>query len=278
MSYIIAPNDIRGNKIVVVGCGGTGGFVAEGLCRFLPPEADLLFIDHDRVEPHNLIRQHFYPGDLGKFKSQVLAERFAHLYRRTIGYSVYPYKRDNVDESSPFGRAIRSAIIIGCVDNAAARKDMSNLKLNDWWIDSGNGFQSGQVLIGNTINKDSLKQGFNEKFGIVNRIPAPSLQLPSLLAPPTKPEPRRDCAQEIEAGDQSPVINQFMGTLILDFVYKLLRGELTQIGAYIDLGAGTLSMVPAEPITVARMMSIKVNELIAKQKPIEVEQRVRLHV
>ena len=43
--------------ITVVGCGGTGGFVAEGLCRlFTGTEATIVLVDHDRVEPHNLLR------------------------------------------------------------------------------------------------------------------------------------------------------------------------------------------------------------------------------
>ena len=61
-------------NIAVVGCGGTGSFVAEGLCRLLiGSDIPLLLIDHDRIEPHNLLRQNFYDGDLDKFKSEALA-------------------------------------------------------------------------------------------------------------------------------------------------------------------------------------------------------------
>ena len=64
--------------ITVVGCGGTGGFVAEGLCRlFQGRDATIVLVDHDRVEPHNLLRQNFYPGDVGEFKSKALADRLA---------------------------------------------------------------------------------------------------------------------------------------------------------------------------------------------------------
>ena len=52
--------------ITVVGCGGTGGFVAEGLCRlFQGREATIVLVDHDRVEPHNLLRQNFYGRGCG---------------------------------------------------------------------------------------------------------------------------------------------------------------------------------------------------------------------
>ena len=67
--------------ITVVGCGGTGGFVAEGLCRlFQGRDATIVLVDHDRVESHNLLRQNFYAADVGKFKSQALADRLASTY------------------------------------------------------------------------------------------------------------------------------------------------------------------------------------------------------
>ena len=81
--------------ITVVGCGGTGGFVAEGLCRlFQGREATIVLVDHDRVEPHNLLRQNFYAEDVGRFKSQALADRLARAYRRPVGYSVYPFREE----------------------------------------------------------------------------------------------------------------------------------------------------------------------------------------
>ena len=91
----------------------------------------------------------------------------------------------------------------------------------------------------------------------------PSLQLPSLLNEPTKPEtPAPDCADAVEEGGQSPIINQAMATMVLEFMNRLLSGRLTWMGAYIDLDAGTMSTVPAEPEIVARMLGVKVNTLI----------------
>ena len=82
--------------ITVVGCGGTGGFVAEGLCRLLQGrQATIVLVDHDRVEPHNLLRQNYYPEDEGRFKSQALADRLAKAYRRPVGYSVYLFRDED---------------------------------------------------------------------------------------------------------------------------------------------------------------------------------------
>lgn len=268
MSYTVTLTDsMSAPKIVVVGCGGTGGFVAEGLCRLLAnSDLDLLLVDHDRVEPHNLRRQNFFEGDVGKFKSQALAERMARQYGRPVGYSVYPYDRDLLNEAGGLGIRVVRGIIIGCVDNADARRSIAERnEWGDWWLDAGNGHQSGQVLIGNTNDVDGLEGAFEETGRTVDHLPGPALQLPSLLHQPTKPVTRQqDCAEGVEDEEQSPTINQTMAALVLEFMYRLLKGTLTWMGAYIDMEAGTLKTVPAEPETVARMFGVKVDTLIAK--------------
>ena len=141
--------------ITVVGCGGTGGFVAEGLCRlFQGRQATIVLVDHDRVEPHNLLRQNFYAEDVGKFKSQALADRLARAYRRPVGYSVYPFREE--DSRPDGGRypglpSYGNSLLIGCADNAAARRAMAESLPGDprrWLIDAGNDTNWGQVLIG----------------------------------------------------------------------------------------------------------------------------------
>ena len=142
--------------ITVVGCGGTGGFVAEGLCRlFTGREATIVLVDHDRVEPHNLLRQNFYPEDVGHFKSQALADRLGRAYRRPIGYSVYPFREA---ESGSYAHRYLglprygNCLLIGCTDNAAARRAMTACLRgggrHQWLIDTGNGANWGQVLVG----------------------------------------------------------------------------------------------------------------------------------
>ena len=270
MTYIVSPiHMVEDCKILVVGCGGTGGFVAEGLCRLLADtDVPLVLIDHDRVEPHNLLRQHFFESDLGKFKSQALAERLARQYGRPIKYSVYPYDSELIDEQFGDGMYTRMAqgIIIGCVDNAPARRCIAkDFSYTNWWLDAGNSHSSGQVLFGNSGSPDQLEGAFEEYYQMVKRLPLPSLQLPSLLAPPTVTEQApMDCAEEVAADEQGPVINQAMATLVLEFVHRLLTRKLSWMGAYIDLDAGTLQTVPAEPITVARMCGVKVDTLIMK--------------
>lgn len=229
------------------------------------PDIPLLLIDHDRVEPHNLGRQLFYPGDVGKFKSQALAERLCRQYGRPIKYSVYPYMHDLVGDQwggGMFTRAVQG-IIISCVDNAAARRTIAeSMQFTNWWLDAGNGYSSGQVLFGNAPKAIYLKNSFDEATRVVNALPMPTLQEPALLVPTTQEvQDPLDCAEEVAAEEQSPVINQAMAALVLVFIHKLRQGKLTWMGAYLDLEAGTLQTVPAVPEVVARMMRVKVDTL-----------------
>ncbi len=250
----------------MIGIGGTGGFVAEGLCRlFIGQNVPIILVDYDRVEPHNLRRQNFYPGDEGKFKSQVIAERLARNFQRRIGYSVYPYDSELAgnDNESLVSHLVQG-LIIGCVDNAEARQSIATkFQYGNWWIDAGNGDASGQVLIGNSATAEQLDAAFDPTERTVDRLPLPSLQAPSLLVPVARLA--RDCADEVAADTQSPLINQAMAFLVLQMVKQFLDGTLTWMGAYIDLAAGTLQYVPAEPKTVARMMGLKVDSLMGNK-------------
>jgi PRTRC genetic system ThiF family protein len=271
MTYTVSLASNDRPKLVIVGCGGTGSLVAEGFCRLLiNSDLTLMLVDFDRVEPHNLLRQNFFAGEVGKFKSQALAERLSRQYGRKIGYSVFPYERDLFDE--PMGAGMyhkaMSLIIIGCVDTAEARRsvaDSMNANFNNWWLDAGNGHHSGQVLLGNTGRPDGLKESFDIVSHIVTRLPLPSLQLPGLLIPPVEIIRPRDCAETIEDDEQSPTINQAMAMLVVDTVYRLLTNKLTNMGAYIDLDTGTLQTVPATPMSVARIVGLKVSELMANK-------------
>ncbi len=258
---------MQNKRIMVIGVGGTGSFVAEGLCRLLATkDTDIILVDHDRVEPHNLIRQQFFKGDVGKFKSQALAERLSRLYGRAIAYSVYPYMADLIhkDWGGGMHTLANEGLLISCVDNVETRREIAgSLHPGNWWLDAGNGYASGQVLIGNARSTGQMEWSFDEKEQTVHHLPLPSFQLPALLAPVSKPVVDDvDCAEAVIAEDQSPVINQAMAVLVLDFVNRFLQEELTWMGVYLDMDAGTLQTVPADPEVVARMLGVKVDTLV----------------
>ena len=256
-------------SIVIVGTGGTGSLVAEGVCRlFTGYDIPIYLVDPDRVEPANLLRQNFYPGDVGKFKAEALATRLSRQYGRAIGFSVMPYEKDMFDVavSSALVRNKKDLIIIGCVDGPDARRSIEeSIDWDKWWIDSGNSYNSGQVLIGNTREKERLAEAFDSEARLVRQLPVPSLQQPALLLPAPIIQP--DCAEAILQNEQSPIINQAMATLILDMLNRLLRGTLNYMGVYLDMDAGSMQRVPATPMAVARMMSMKtVTLMVSKTK------------
>ena len=254
------------STIAVVGCGGTGGFLAEGLCRLLRnTHVRLVLIDHDRVEERNLLRQNFYPEELGRFKAQALAERLAVKFRRPVGYGLDPFTSP-LEESWGRGfRALRPGILVGCVDNAPAREAMAEWMghggLSPWWVDAGNGENFGQVLVGNAP-PDRLRGTFREREQICIALPRPTDQRPELLTAPEAPLP--DCADAVALGEQSPTINQAMAALTLEVVRRLLEGSCAWMQVSLDLEAGTLYPTYATPEAVSQMTGIPVRELVSK--------------
>lgn len=244
-------------RVTVVGCGGTGGFVAEGLCRLLPSPAELLLVDHDRVEEPNLGRQNFTPDELGRFKSETLAQRLARRFGRPVGYSVFPVGMTEIKGQS---------LVIGCVDNGPARRDLAKSVVRGsevwsrWWVDAGNGENYGQILIGNR-QAQHLRRSFDKD--ICFALPLPTIQIPQLLA---QRPPQRDCAQAVTTGEQGPVINQAMAATVVEVVRRLIEGTCPWMQLYLDLEAGTLTPVLATPEAVARVTGISKRSLIANYK------------
>ena len=261
MLYYLDNESLEDNPwITVVGCGGTGGYVAEDLCRlFTGREATIVLVDHDRVEGHNLLRQNFYPEDVGRFKSEALAERLSRTYGRRVGYSVYPFRED---DSRPYGYhwpglpTYGEFLVIGCADNAGARRAMAECLRGGphrWLIDAGNDSTWGQVLIGNVADPS----GWDEPaFGheTCYLVPAPTLQRPDLLtAVPTTP-PDIDCAAALDLTDQDPVVNQMMASLVLMVVRKMVAGTCSVMGLYVDMELGTVTPTYVTPEAVERVL------------------------
>ncbi|MDP9374594.1 MAG: ThiF family adenylyltransferase, partial [Chloroflexota bacterium] len=164
----------RAATVVLVGCGGTGSFLADAICRLLIGRAARVFlVDPDRVEPRNVSRQAFDRREVGRFKAEALAERLTRRYGREIGYAVDPY--DRALHGGIFAEGPPSALdlLAGAVDNAAARRAFAaTLDGRDlvggwggasrrvWLLDCGNERNNGQVLLGNAMRPEELRGAF----------------------------------------------------------------------------------------------------------------------
>lgn len=160
----------HGIIITIIGSGGTGGYVIRDMLRFLQSlknkgdtrQFAVNLVDADIVEDKNLIRQNFIAADVQQKKAVVLARRYGNAF----GIPVIPrdmminryndlhtIKNDTVNNVLNLqpGQQVRE-IIIGCVDNHAARRVIRDYLINAnseaYWIDSGNERMSGQVALG----------------------------------------------------------------------------------------------------------------------------------
>jgi hypothetical protein len=104
-------------KIVFMGVGALGSNAAV-LCRNL--DADLWFIDDDRVESKNLSAQAYVKQSLGKNKAMVLKAQFLNFW----GIGAYAYSvrctKDNVRVLCE-----NADLVIDCFDNIASRRVLS---------------------------------------------------------------------------------------------------------------------------------------------------------
>lgn len=255
--YTIDSSTTYSKGVIVVGCGGTGGFVSEGLARMIPMDYSITLIDMDTVEESNLTRSSFTKDDIGRYKSQALAIRLSHQYTRPIQYSIIPVGLAALPPAK---------IIVGCVDNGPARKAISKwVKNGMWWIDSGNDHNFGQIFIGNAAI-DHMTPAFLEDTQKCGRLPLPVIQQPALLSTVVR---KRSCSEAVDANEQGPTINQAMAVLVLETVRRIIDGTCPWMQLYLDLDKGIMTPVMITPEEVSRITGIQLRKLINKSKSAE---------
>jgi hypothetical protein len=152
-------------------------------------------------------------------------------------------------------------IIIGCVDNAEARRSIARgYNYGNWWLDAGNGQASGQVLIGNA------EGAAFEPEGICRALPLPTIQRPELLVqvpsfPGRAPPQQGGC---VEIAEQGPTINQSMASLVVEVVRRIIEGTCSWMQLYLDMQAGSLHPVMATPEAVEMILGKKRRKLTSK--------------
>ena len=214
-------------RILIIGAGGTGGYVIPHLYRIAYASkrpCRVIIADGDVVEKKNLIRQNFSECDIGENKAKVMAERYSDVFGIETEYipdfiedeeELYEllYLKHNPYSSSP--KPI--SILIGAVDNNRSRimcNDVFN-KLDDIiYIDSGNGDYTGQVVCGIKMSGKIFSKP-------VARI------YPDILKDIEKFPSELSCAERSVSAPQSIAANVFASTAITSMLYYLLiEGKL----------------------------------------------------
>ncbi|HEV2453921.1 MAG TPA: ThiF family adenylyltransferase, partial [Verrucomicrobiae bacterium] len=103
-------------RAVLIGAGGIGGEIGEGLCR--KGVGTLRIFDHDVVEHTNLNRQHFFPSDIGRNKACRLARNLSvHCHAGTI-LEGFPY---SFEDALALKMEMSASFVVCGVDNSQAR-------------------------------------------------------------------------------------------------------------------------------------------------------------
>lgn len=242
----VAHQEIR---LVMVGCGGTGSWLAPSVARIARvlnesgTKVSALFVDPDFIEGKNIPRQNFCDAELRHPKAQTLAARYSLAWGVEIGAVTDHFKAEMIGS-----RWNRLSVVIGCVDNAAARQEIAEtLKANSgdspphvWWLDCGNQRESGQVLLGSTNDPRALLSAF-PLDGFCQRLPSPAMQCPDLLEP--QPEElshhNLSCAELALANAQGLIVNQRVAAEAADYLARLLvHQNLRRFATYFDLASG----------------------------------------
>lgn len=153
-------------KVLILGVGGTGSNLAPLTAQlFSQAESSIVLIDGDMIEEKNLKNQRFTQKNVGRYKAEVLAEQYKHIWPK-LNISFIPRYFESKD--TPELLKIVSdpnfiPIIVGCVDNNVTRTLMYNIFNtkgieNIVYIDSGNGTDKriGQVITGVKIKGKKL--------------------------------------------------------------------------------------------------------------------------
>lgn len=248
----VLPRNHTRINFVLVGVGGTGGFLAEDLCRIIlqlqhtKKEINFAIVDGDTVELKNISRQNYQPAEIGLPKAETLAARCSAKYGIEITAVCGWFEEDMIRTASWWNTL---TVIIGCVDNSAARSKIhSVLKINSanepaslFWLDCGNSNYSGQVVIGTHSNFDIVQASNNpDKPQFWLHLPSPVLVHPELLVP--QPEELSDnnlsCAEIQARNYQSLFVNKMTSAIAAQYLLELtLTGGLKKFASYFDLKA-----------------------------------------
>lgn len=207
-------------KIIVLGAGGTGGYVIPHLYRIAHATGRrirVIVCDGDVVEQKNLIRQNFVYQDIGKNKAQVLAERYSAAFGITCEYIPGFIESENelLELTKPkywTNTGCEQVILIGCVDNNKSRRMCDSVfkKRHELvYIDSGNGERTGQVVCGIRRNNKTLCK------------PVGSLY-PDVLRDNDKFPSELSCAERAVSSPQSVTANITAATAVVSFLYDII--------------------------------------------------------
>ena len=226
---IPSGNEARDRRCVVVGLGGIGSWLVQGLSPFLNYSNDswtLMLVDGDEYEDKNRARQAF--DDLGP-KAEVQASWIAKRFPRIAVQPICEFLSDDGAEGTlPVRDAIRSGdFVFSAVDNHRTRKLLIDhcAKLRDVvLVSGGNDYEDGNVQV-------------FVRSGGEDRTCRPDKHHPEIAAPQDKAPWEMSCEELAASSPQLIFANMSAATLMLGAFYALeqKRLDFSQPEAYFDV-------------------------------------------
>lgn len=228
--------------IALVGVGGTGSYLAQGLAKLIAGyqlQIEVQLIDPDTVEDKNIHRQNFMANEIGDCKAEALAFRLNQQYGTSFAAHV------GKGEEFLKGQRTFRTLLVTCVDKIAPRKALAKLGLP--WLDMGNDLEFGQAIYGSiSAKKDCAKiiQGW-EKTPTVDGLPSPALKVGLDILKDRKKAP--SCA-DTPFAEQSCFVNEIAAQAGLMILHQLLvKGVVSTPAIYFDTAKGRMTPAKITP-------------------------------
>src|ERR1019366_2247751 len=210
-------------RVLVVGCGGTGGAVVAGLpylhqslvARGHPGGLHVTVVDSDTISPTNCVRQPFARSEIGLNKAIVLVNRL-NLFWGLKWEALPAHLRAGTFISRSYsGDDLRAHIVMGCVDTRAARATIRD-------------------AVGNRRATLRLRS---------------AVELYPEIADPGLDDDGEASCSSVEALDrQEPFVNSTLAQHALPLLARLFGyGEISYHGGFINLATGMTSVLRIDP-------------------------------
>jgi PRTRC genetic system ThiF family protein len=236
--------------LVLIGCGGTGSWLAPHLVRIAKllvelhdPDVSLTFWDHDHVEPKNVYRQNFCQAEVGANKAAALAQRYGLAWGMNVRAIEQPFTGELPSQREFAGR---ETIYITCVDHNRPRREVARLceRYGGWWVDTGNRKVSGQVSVGRAFADNEYSP--LRLPSVTTWTPLPSVQFPDILQEEKDEESETSDYSELSCADlalldeQGLSINHSVASAAANLLTRMLvTHDLHYHCAYVSTEAGT---------------------------------------
>lgn len=225
-------------RIAVIGCGGTGSALIDGLCsldatlrQLGHPGFEITAQDGDSVSASNVGRARFTMADVGLNKAILLAHRMSLFYGTRI---------KGVPEHFTAGNRQNADLYITATDSAKLRADFPRWigpYSRAFWLDAGNGDRSGQLVWGSL--GDPTSEGY-----IPNVVDLfPELRDKSFQAAQREVP---TCSTEEALRQQSWPINRALALHMSDMLYQIIRhGSCEHNGLFCSVSPPSVQLIHA---------------------------------